>query len=182
MVDPVSAWRTEHEYFGRLLKLLRTQVDQFHGGAEPDYGLMMDIVTYLRDYGDQYHHPREDVAFARLAQHCPDVELVLTRLQQEHRVIAHASDRLLGQIQAVLGGAIVERSQIEATAATYLVYYENHISTEDDVVLSRAARFLTAEDWNAVRDCVPLVRDPVFGANPQEKFRQLRRHLAIAAE
>lgn len=178
MVDPITAWRTEHEYFTRLLNLLRAQVDRFHQGEDPDYGLMMDIVTYLRDYGDEFHHPREDVAFARLAQYCPDIELVLARLQQEHRVIAHAGDQLLGQIQAVLGGAVVERAQIEATAATYLTYYENHLFTEDEAVLSRAARYLSADDWEAVRTCVPLGRDPVFGTDPQERFRQLRRQLA----
>jgi hypothetical protein len=31
------------------------------------------------------------------------------------------------------------------------VYYGNHIAKEEEDVLTRAAGFLTAEDWDAVR-------------------------------
>ena len=115
---------------------------------------MQDIVTYLRDYSDRFHHPREDVAFARLAKHCPDLELVLARLGQEHRVIAHAGETLLEQLRAILGGAVVPRAEVEVAAATYLVYYGNHIAKEEEDVLTRAAKELTPEDWEAVRDAV----------------------------
>jgi len=63
VVDPVAAWREEHEYFARLLRLLQKQVDVFHAGGVPNYALMQDIVSYLREYSDQFHHPREYVAF-----------------------------------------------------------------------------------------------------------------------
>ena len=178
MTHPVAYWRQEHDYFQHLLRLLQAQLDEFHSGGEPDYPLMLDILSYLRDYSDQYHHPREDVAFERLARYCPEVELVLRRLQQEHRVIAHAGTLLATHLAAVLQGAVVEREAIEAAAATYLVYYQNHIKTEDNEVLSRAAQHLTDEDWDAVRSAIPFVPDPVFGDNPQERFRALRRAIA----
>ena len=97
-MDPVIAWHTEHVYFNQLLRLLQKQVDVFHRGGQPNYELMLDIVSYLREYSDRFHHPREDVAFARLAKHCPDLELPLARLGQEHRVIAQAGESLRRQI------------------------------------------------------------------------------------
>lgn len=178
MLDPVAAWREEHAYFSRLLGLLRGELDVLHAGGEPNYALIQAIVSYLREYGDRVHHPREDAAFARLAQYCPEVELVLSRLQQQHRVIAHAGDALSAHIAAALEGAIVPRDQIEAAAATYLVYYENHIATEDNAVLPRAGRHLTAADWEAVRAAAPAVPDPLFGPDPQQRFRELRRRIA----
>ncbi|HTT11467.1 MAG TPA: hemerythrin domain-containing protein [Burkholderiaceae bacterium] len=181
MADPIEAWRKEHEYFARLLRLLQKQVDVFHAGGEPKYALMQDIVAYLRDYSDRFHHPREDVAFARLVPRCPDLELIVARLQQEHRVIANAGAKLLEQIEAVLGGEILPREQLETAAATYLVYYQNHIRTEDAAILGRAAEHLNAEDWQAVRAAVPVAPDPVFGADPQERFRELRRQIALEA-
>jgi hemerythrin-like domain-containing protein len=181
MSDPIEAWRREHEYFARLLLLLQKQVDVFHAGEEPKYALMQDIVSYLREYSDRFHHPREDVAFERLAPRCPDLELIVARLQQEHRVIAHAGAKLLDQIQAVLAGEILPREQLEAAAATYLVYYQSHIRTEDTTILARAGQHLTAEDWEAVRAAVPVAPDPLFGANPQERFRELRRQIAQEA-
>lgn len=177
----IAAWHEEHVYFNQLLSLLRRQVDIFHRGEQPNYELMQDIVSYLRDYSDRFHHPREDVAFARLAARCPDLELVLSRLMQEHRVIAHAGEKLLGQLQAIVGGAVAPRAELEAAAATYLVYYANHIAREEEDVLTRAANTLTGEDWQAVRDAVPRGPDPLFGAEREERFRELRRQIALEA-
>ena len=89
---PIAAWHLEHECFRRLLHRLQREVDRFHGAERPNYELMYDIVSYLRDYGDLFHHPREDVAFARLVQHCSEMKLPLARLEQEHRVIAQAGE------------------------------------------------------------------------------------------
>jgi hemerythrin-like domain-containing protein len=181
MADPIAAWHAEHAYFNRLLDLLHRQVDVFPKGGEPNYMLMLDIISYLREYSDQYHHPREDVAFARMAARCPALELVFARLQQEHGVIAHAGETLRNHIEAVLGGTIVPLAKIEAAAATYLVYYGNHIAKEEEDVLPRAAQVLAPEDWEAVRAAVPPAHDPLFGDHPEERYRQLRRQIALEA-
>jgi hemerythrin-like domain-containing protein len=106
------------------------------------------------------------------------MELMLTRLGQEHRVIAHAGETLLTLLNAVLGGAIVRRAEVEVAVATYLVYYGNHIAKEEEDVLTRAAQALTTEDWEAVRAAVPGIRDPLFGDNPEDRYRELRRQIA----
>ncbi|HJT61374.1 MAG TPA: hemerythrin domain-containing protein [Burkholderiales bacterium] len=151
MAVPISAWHNDHVTFNELLGRLRAELDVFHRGERPDYEGMSEMLTYLRDYGDAVHHPREGVAFARLAKRCPDMALALARLDQEHRVIAQAGQKLLEQIEAVLGGAFLPRGEVETSLATYLVYYGNHIAKEEEDVLTRAAKHLTAEDWAAVR-------------------------------
>lgn len=150
MAVPISAWHNDHVYFNELLRQLRRQLDVFHGGERPDYERMCEIVTYLREYGDAVHHPRESIAFARLAKRCPDMKLPLARLEQEHRVIAQAGEKLLEHIGAILNGAMVPRAELETALATYLVYYGNHIAKEEEDVLTRAATQLSAEDWKAV--------------------------------
>jgi hemerythrin-like domain-containing protein len=178
VTDPIAAWHTEHLYFARLLRLFRKEVDVFHRGGEPNYELMVDVLRYLREYSDGVHHPREDIAFARLSRHCPDLELVLARLAQEHRVLAAAGRDLLDRIEAVIAGDVASRERIEAAAATYLVYYESHLAREESEVLDRARAHLTPADWDAVRNGVPALADPLFGGEPYERFRNLRRQLA----
>ena len=178
---PIAAWHLEHECFRRLLQRLQHELDRFHGAERPNYELMYDIVSYLREYGDQAHHPREDVAFERLAKRCPDIELALARLMQEHRVIAHAGEALQRQIEAILGGAIMPRAEVEMAAATFLVYYGNHIAREEEDVLTRAAMHLTEADWEAVKNAAPVLRDPLFGKQAQERYRELRRQIALEA-
>ena len=55
---PIAAWHLEHECFRRLLHRLQREVDRFHGAERPNYELMYDIVSYLRDYCDLFHHPQ----------------------------------------------------------------------------------------------------------------------------
>ena len=177
-MGPIAVWHTEHVYFSQLLRLLRREVDLFHRAETPNYELIQEIVRYLRSYTDRYHHPREDVAFARLAQRCPDLETAVARLTQEHRVIAHAGEKLLEMVGAVLAGAVVQRAELEVAAATYLVYYGNHIAKEEEDVLPRAAKALTEEDWAAVRDAVRPEADPLFGGGGDGDYRELRREIA----
>ena len=179
MANPIAAWHAEHRYFGRLLALLHKQVDVFHTGEQPNYELMLDIVSYLRDYTDQVHHPREDIAFMHLAKHRPDLSLVLERLKQEHRVIAHAGETLRQLLQAIIDGTIVPRAEVEMAAATYLVYYGNHIAKEEEDILDRAAQALTKEDWEDVRRAVPAANDPLSRGAMEERYRELRRQIVL---
>jgi hemerythrin-like domain-containing protein len=178
MDNPIAAWQQEHEYFNRLLAVLREQLDAFHSGEEPDYALMLDIICYLRDVGDASHHPREDEAFRRLAQRRPDRELPLARLKQEHVVIAHAGEELRVSLEQAVNGEVTPRARIEVAAATYLVYYGNHIAVEEQDVLPLAASELTPADWAAVRSAA-APRHESHLANPGgERFAALRRRMA----
>jgi hemerythrin-like domain-containing protein len=177
--SPVHEWHAEHVYFKRLLERLQKEVDAFATGERPSYELMVDVLLYLREFCDLVHHPREDAAFARLAQRVPEMQLPLARLQQEHRVIAHAGEVLRKQLSAILDGAMVPRAEVEAAAATYLLYYFNHIAREEHDVLHRAGATLSAADWQAVHEAVPHVDDPLFGPRPEERFRELRRQLDV---
>src|SRR5512138_1366707 len=91
---PVEMWHTEHARFERLLAELQGQVDLFHSGERPDYERMIGIIDTLYEAGERTHHRREDVAFDRLAQRCPDLARPLARLKQEHRVISQAGEAL----------------------------------------------------------------------------------------
>ena len=179
--DPIAVWHSEHDYFRRLLDLLERQVDVFHAGDQPNYPLMLDIIYYLRHYSDESHHPREDVAFTRLGLRDPDLQLQLARLAQEHRVIIHIGENLEKSLERAVADAFVPRADIEALAATYLVYYRSHIQREEQEVLPRAATMLTAEDWELVRQAAPAMADPLLGNSAAARFRELRRQIALEA-
>lgn len=181
MTDPTRAWHDEHMYFNRMLALLAKEVDVLATGETPNYGLMLDIISYLREYSDAVHHPREDEVFRRLARLRPDRELPVARLRQEHRVIAAAGETLRTLLEEAVADAMVSRAEIEIAAATYLVYYGNHIQTEEEDILPLAAKLLSEADWAAAKAMAPSAHDPVFGANPSQRFSDLRRRIAAEA-
>jgi hemerythrin-like domain-containing protein len=154
--------------------VLEQQVNGFHAGDDPSYELMLDIVDYLRHYADQYHHPREDAAFARLLRRSPELKPQISRLVQEHRVIATAGEDLLSRLREIIVGAVQPKAAVESTAATYLIYYRHHIATEERDLLPRAQALLDAGDWAAVDNAVPGGSDPLHTA----RYAALRREIA----
>ena len=184
MADPIivwTVWHGEHVNFGRLLDLLEREVATVQTGGQPRYDLMREIVYYLRHFPDRFHHPREEVAFARLIARDPNLELPLNRLMQEHRVIAMAGDELLNYLNDVDSNAsLMNRAKVEAAAATYLVYYRHHLEKEEKEILPRAEQLLTQADWDAVGD-VSAHPDPVFGEEFEARYQELRRLIALEA-
>jgi len=179
MVNPVSIWHADHVRFAHLLDVLEREVGAFHDGGQPDYALLLDVVHYLHHYPDRLHHPREDVAFARLVAHDPDMALPVARCLQEHRVIAAAGEALLAMLEAAVEDVPIARSRVETAAATYLVYYRHHLAAEEQHVVPRAGRVLTAEDWAAVAAAAPATIDPLFGDDSESRYRELRRKIAL---
>ncbi len=181
MTDLTALWRTEHANFSRLLDLLEEQVAAFHRGEQPNYHLMHDIVAYLREAPDRYHHPREDVMLAQLAIRDPGAQIPINRLLQEHRVIAVAGEELRTCLEEVIGGRTVPRAHLEAAAAVYLTYYRHHLDVQERNLLPRAAQMLTPQDWQTIANVIELGPDPLFGAEPDPRYRNLRECLDAAS-
>jgi len=181
MSDSIALWHAEHKHFARLLDVLEQQVAAFHADNEPNYELMLDVVSYLRYYPDRYHHPREDVAFSRLVERDPAMKPQIEQMRQEHRVMAAAGTELLSCLQQVVDDVVIERARVEAAAATYLVYYRRHLALEDRDIVPRAEQLLTLQDWEAVVAAHPAGPDPLFGEDSDPRYRELRRQIALAA-
>ncbi|WER48785.1 hemerythrin domain-containing protein [Cupriavidus sp. WKF15] len=181
MATAFSTWHEDHVHFARLLDLLESQVILFNRGERPNYSLMGMIIHYMRTFGDRIHHPREDLAYERLLERDPDMRPVVGRLQQEHRVIATVGETLLERLNEAECDTISSRAALEAAAAMYLVYYRNHLSTEERYVMPRAAQLLTPEDWDAVDTAVPASADPLFGQEVHPRFAILREQIESEA-
>jgi len=181
MADAIAMWHAEHADYSRLLDVLEEQVVTCHAGRDPDYSLMRDVVSYLRDFPDRFHHPREDVAFARLVKRNPGLQIPINRLLQEHRVIAAAGEELLKLLNEAVDGVPIARETLEAAADVFLVYYRHHLAKEERDILPLAAKLLTPDDWRIVAGAVSPTLDPLFGARFDERYRKLRERIAAKA-
>lgn len=173
MTSQIAQWHAEHGNFSLLLSIFEEQVVAFRDGGSPDYDLMLEIVTYLREFGDCYHHPREDAAFTILVARDPRMRLPINRLLQDHRVIAVAGEELVARLHQVISGAHVLRATVEAAAALYLAYYRHHIAMEEREVLPRSRLVLNAQDWDTVGRAAPSNPDPLFGILPTGTYPKL---------
>ena len=182
MSDQIRKWNAEHADFVRLLDILESQIGLFHEEADVNYELMLDIVHYLTEYPDRFHHPEEDIAFGKLARRDPSIQGRVREVLGEHKVIAAAGKRLVEQLDAILGEAMLEREVVEVDAATYIAFYRQHMAREEADLFPRPEDVLGDADWNAVAEVIVPRADPLFGSQVGERYRQLHRQIMFAEE
>ncbi len=182
MTNDVDKLQKAHADFAQLLGLLEVQIKLFHDGEQPDYNLMLDIFYYMTHYPDRFHHPKEDLAFARLAQRAPDTGAKVEELARLHRVIAESGARFLGQLDAALARAMLSRASVELPALEYITLYRGHMKMEERELFPVARVKLGDEDWADVNATVGSGQDPLFGQTVEERYRAIHHQIVQAAE
>jgi len=182
MASEIISLQEEHVHFRKLLDLLEKQLNLFHLGDTPDYPLLTDVLHYMRNYPDQFHHPKEDVIFAHLAKRDSRIVREVDELARQHHAIAEAGARLHENLESVLNGALMPRRMIEAPGLMYVSYYRSHMDKEESDLFKVAETVLRGDDWHRI-DAETMSRpDPMFGADIEERYRSVLRHIAQTAD
>lgn len=186
MSDYISRWRQDHRNFGKLLDFLERQLDLFHAGDRPNYELMRDVLRYMTQYSDLFHHRREDLIFDRLKQRNAAARQIIDALTHDHVVLRHTGEQLLSYFDGIVNGdVIVARETVEAGGRAYIDTLREHIALEETKVFEAAAA-LPDRDWHAIASAMPDRDDPLFGKTVQAHYdalcRQIRHDVASEPE
>src|SRR4030095_4281159 len=138
MSDTLAQWHDEHVNFGKLLDLLERQLDVFHAAETPHYELMLDIMFYMTHYPDVLHHPREDLAFARIRARDQKAGSVVEELGRQHAQLRKMGEELVRSLGDILDGSIASRASVETAARSYVATFRKHMSTEEKDILPLA--------------------------------------------
>ena len=176
--DPIALWHAEHVNFATLLDLLEAEIDRFSRGKAPDYELMLDIMFYMTHYPDALHHPKEDLAFARMAERYPRIGPVVEALAGEHSLLKREGDALVIALDDIVNGAITSRDHVEAPGRAYIAAFRRHLNAEETNILPLAESLLDRDDWAAIDRVLLNLEDPLFGKSRDERYAALRRRIA----
>jgi hemerythrin-like domain-containing protein len=179
--DNLALWHAEHVNFGRLLNLLEAELDRFHDDAAPDYALMLDIMYYMTHYPDLFHHPKEDLAFARIVAGEPRLRAVVDDLLRQHDSLRADGAALVRELDNIVNGEVVPRDRVEGPGRAYIASFRAHAHCEESAVFPVAARVLTAADWAAINAAIAHRDDPLFGKAAEKRYASLQRQIARAA-
>src|ERR1700758_3921114 len=61
----------EHRNIEKLLAILERELEVFDRGDRPDYEVIRAVISYFEVYPEVYHHPQEDLVFAKLRERDP---------------------------------------------------------------------------------------------------------------
>ena len=181
MSDPIALWHAEHVNFGTLLDLLEGQLDLFHKGESPDYELMLDIMYYMTHYPDVLHHPKEDLAFAKMKERDLSVGSVVDELTGQHARLKEIGTTLVHALDDIVNGSITSRERVEDPARAYIAYFRSHMHTEETAILPLATSLLRARDWTAIDAAIRHFDDPLFGMDGEQRYAALRQQIAREA-
>src|SRR6516165_6053004 len=67
----IEVLRQEHRNIERLLRVLERELGVFDRGDRPDYGVILAVIDYFKDYPDSCHHPKEDIIIEKLKTRDP---------------------------------------------------------------------------------------------------------------
>ena len=178
MSNPIALWHAEHVNFAALLNRLEAELQRFHKGESPDYQLMLDIMFYMTHYPDVLHHPKEDLAFARLKERDAGVRAIVDELAGQHAQLKATGEALVNALDEIVDGSITSREHVEAPGRAYLSDFRRHMILEETSILPLAAKLLNDDDWAEINAAIRHVDDPLVGENAEERFAALRRQIA----
>jgi hemerythrin-like domain-containing protein len=163
-----------HKDHANTLQLLRTlewQLAEFEVGNQPDY----DVVLAAVNFPDLSHHPTENLIFDKLTQRAPDVAVSIGDLRDTHASLAARTKALADGLRAILADAELPREAIVRWSTELIDHQRQHIDMEERAFFNAAAKILTEEDWRALEANIAANIDPLFDANVDGKFAQLRK-------
>ena len=172
--------REDHRNLTRLLDLLENECRDVPDEGEPDMELLLDIMHYMTIYPDAIHHPREDLLYTAMREHCADLVEGLEGVPGDHREIAELGATLRTDIEAIISGAAVTRQHLLEDLVNYVGHLRRHMEWEEADLFPRADALARDNDTATIDVSQYMGKDPVFGATTAKSFSNLLANLQRA--
>ena len=167
----------EHRNIGKLLAILERELEVFDVGESPDYEVIRAIISYFEIYTEIYHHPQEDLVFARLKIRDPATARKIGNLAREHRKGSDRLRKVASAIDMVLADEEVLRQKVDAIVREFITHERRHMTMEDQEFFPAALKALKPQDWGDIAAAVDSHRDPLFSDVTEDRFGQVREYI-----
>lgn len=174
----VKALHNEHIYMFNLLDSLAEQVGLIVNGKDADFALLLDIIDYMQNFPDRYHHPKEDLIYQRMALRDAAIAAEVAALLDEHRLMIKLGNRLADAIDDVhMMPTVLKKARVGELCDEYESCLRRHINIEESKILPRALEVLREEDWFLIeQNSIPINEIPIDNILT-DNFGALRRLL-----
>jgi hemerythrin-like domain-containing protein len=182
MADVIAALTCDHANIAKILELLESEILAIEVGKTPDYPLLQDIMCYMNQYPDRFHHPREELVLEKLVARDPTARTAVEDALDQHISIGLAGrefDRLLRTSDV---DSVHVRERIGAAGFAYIRALRQHMLLEDKTLFPMATAALTNTDWLSVDRAIDAIEDPLFGKMIADGYERLYRLITDQAD
>ena len=167
----------EHRNIEKLLAVLERELEIFDRGERPDYEVIRAIISYFEVYPEVYHHPQEDLVFAKLKTRDPAAAARIGDLAGEHQKGADRLRRVGRAVDGVLMDEEVLRATVHAIIRDFIEHERRHMMMEDRYFFPAALKALKPQDWTEIASALTARKDPLFSDTAEARFKALRAHI-----
>jgi hemerythrin-like domain-containing protein len=173
--QPLSALRRDHVNCGRLLGVVRAQLDCVDAGEALDWELLGRVMRYLFEFGHLFHHRIEDLIYDRLRQRAGAARLTLDAIAEQHRTL----EQQTSACRLMIAAAGVDGSQADLVwmLRTYVDELETHMHAEEHSLYPLVELLFKPADWSAVQRELARPLDPLFDAPVQDCYLRILARL-----
>jgi len=167
----------EHRNIEKLLAVLERELEVFDRGDRPDYEVIRAVISYFEVYPEVYHHPQEDLVFAKLKARDPVAAAKVGDLAREHQKGAERLRRVAHAVENVLADRELLRQDVDAIVREFIAHERRHMMMEDRDFFPAARAALKPQDWTEIASAVTAHKDPLFSDAAEGRFDALRAHI-----
>jgi len=167
----------EHRNIERLLAVLERELEIFDRAGRPDYEVIRAIISYFVVYPEVYHHPQEDLIFAKLKIRDPAAAAKIGDLAREHQKGAQLLHRVARAVDSVLAEREILREDVDLIVRDFIAHERRHVMMEDRDFFPAALKALEPQDWTEIASVMTNPEDPLFSEAAEETFGALRAHI-----
>jgi hemerythrin-like domain-containing protein len=167
----------EHRNIEMLLAILERELEIFDRGGRPDYEVIRAIISYFELYPEVYHHPQEDLVFAKLKIRDATAAAKVGNLALEHQKGAERLRRVAQAVDSVLADREILRQNVDNIVRDFIEHERRHIMMEDRDFFPAALKALEPQDWTEIASAMTTHEDPLFSEAAEEIFDALRARI-----
>ena len=170
--------REDHARFSRILSMIGRDARRLVDEPEAVLPLFAEAVDYVVSFQNVYHHPREEIMFAKIAAASESLATAATRLTREHHATTLAGKELLSLMDATsrAPSSRANRTQLARSLERFARAMRGHIAQEEELLYSNAWTELTPQDWDALAGSAAAV-DPLEGT-PDSRYPLLASYVS----
>ena len=167
----------DHQSFGTLVDILERQTERLDAGEPSDLEIVELVLAYLQRYGDQCHHPREGLLYARLRALDPVAAARASAIGSEHVWLHEATQEALVQVRRACDGEEIDAGALARKLAEYVSAFRAHVHHENETLFPLALEMLGAADWSALEKDASVMAGAERALRIQERFLALRDYI-----
>ncbi|MGL4714705.1 MAG: hemerythrin domain-containing protein, partial [Aeromonas sp.] len=143
----LSRLHQDHLNIARLLELLKHKLVAIRAEEPISYFLVRDVIDYLHEVSDKYHHPKEDLIYDYYLKYRMVEGDIVNRLQEEHTRLLEAGTDLKEMVEMILMDAVIPLDQFTTKLEHFVALQEAHMNYEEGVIFPHLRDSLTEDDW-----------------------------------